>query len=324
MDLAALQEKINNYITVVSSWVRNVSALYFSGTPQNVTVDMIDDNGNLTTSTLPNVAQFRKTVWDDVGGALGQLEKSFYVDALNGNDLNSGTSAAPFKTLKKAVDSCPKTARALIRIIGDYTFTIDEGNVDYSYKIITIHIPQKFEVLAGVSGTDARYPKIATNGLGHLSFFLENLDDTTTTPAQIILRNTTGLVLASGYTGFIEIGVYFVGNTAVTINYYVKLVGQDVLLIEDGNLFNYIAGNSARSANLNFNISGYYTGNLRFVGGSGLLNIDTAGTASLLFKLNGQGIVDENDVALTWSDVVTGVVTDVNGVPRNITSNIVF
>jgi len=122
MDLNELQQKINNYITVVSSWVRNVGKLYFSGTPENVTVDMIDDNGNLTTSTLPNVAQFRKTVWDDVGGAIGQWNKTFYLDEVNGDDLNSGSELSPFKTIKKAVNSVPTGGTAAIRFLSDMTF----------------------------------------------------------------------------------------------------------------------------------------------------------------------------------------------------------
>jgi len=119
MDLAALQLKINNYITVVSSWVRNVGKLYFSGTPENVTVDMIDDNGNLTTSTLPNVAQFRKTVWDDVGGAIGQFSRTFYVDEVNGDDNNDGSSSNPFKTLSKATDSTSLGGTVNIYLMSD-------------------------------------------------------------------------------------------------------------------------------------------------------------------------------------------------------------
>lgn len=147
MDLAALQLKINNYITVVSSWVRNVGKLYFSGTPENVTVELIDDNGNLVTKTLPNVAQFRKTVWDDVGGALGQFNKTFYVDEINGDDSNAGASSSPFKTLKKATDSTPIGGTCNIILLSDltqnYSFSIEYKNVYVSMQNYNINFTVK-------------------------------------------------------------------------------------------------------------------------------------------------------------------------------------
>lgn len=138
MDLNALQQKINNYITVVSSWVRNVSKLYFSGTPENVTVDMIDDDGNLTTSTLPNVAQFRKTIWDDVGSAIGQFNKKFYVNSDNGDDSNAGSSSSPFKTIKKALDSVPVGGRGRIFLYYGKTYYIN-ANADVANKVIEFY-----------------------------------------------------------------------------------------------------------------------------------------------------------------------------------------
>ncbi|WP_294963820.1 hypothetical protein [Sulfurimonas sp.] len=57
MDLTALQTKINNYITVVSSWVRNIGAIYFDSVPADVTVQLIDEDGNVVDSTIPNRAK---------------------------------------------------------------------------------------------------------------------------------------------------------------------------------------------------------------------------------------------------------------------------
>jgi len=117
MDLNDLQQKINNYITVVSSWVRNVGKMYFSSTAEDVTVQMIDDNGNVVDTTLPNVAQFRKRVWDDVGGALGQFYRVFYVDEDIGDDNNDGLSPDnPFATIRKAISSIPYGGTARVKL----------------------------------------------------------------------------------------------------------------------------------------------------------------------------------------------------------------
>ncbi|ADV47022.1 hypothetical protein [Nitratifractor salsuginis] len=129
MNLVDLQQKIDNYVSVVSSWVRNVGKLYFSSTPENVDVKLIDDSGAVVTRTMPNVAQFRKRVWDDVGGALGQFDRTFYVDAANGSDDNDGSSGTPFQTIKKACDSVPVGGHGRIVLREKQTHYIAEGIV---------------------------------------------------------------------------------------------------------------------------------------------------------------------------------------------------
>ena len=75
MDLNDLQKKTNNHTAVVSSWLRNVGKIYFSDVAEDVTVDMLDDDGNVVQASLPNVAKYRKTIWNDAGAAEGRLKK---------------------------------------------------------------------------------------------------------------------------------------------------------------------------------------------------------------------------------------------------------
>lgn len=114
MNLVDLQQKIDNYVRVVGSWVRNVGKIYFSPTPENVEVEIINDSGAIVTKTMPNVAMFRKQVWDDVGDAMGQMSQTFYVDASAGDDSNSGRENAPFKTIKKAIQSGPTGGTVMV------------------------------------------------------------------------------------------------------------------------------------------------------------------------------------------------------------------
>ncbi len=107
VNLADLSQKISNFIAVQSDRLRKTGDLYYTNTPRNVEVKDLDEEGNIVTNTLPNVAQFRNDVWGAVDNALGQFNKMFYVDATNGDDLNDGSNANKFKTLKKAIDSIP-------------------------------------------------------------------------------------------------------------------------------------------------------------------------------------------------------------------------
>ena len=69
MDLNALQQKINNYITVVSSWVRNVGKLYFSSTPENVEQlkkDLLNYTHDKNFKKCRNMGEILEVVFDFV------------------------------------------------------------------------------------------------------------------------------------------------------------------------------------------------------------------------------------------------------------------
>jgi hypothetical protein len=102
----------------------------FDSIPKDVQVQVKDSNGNITTKTVANRGKFKKQLWDDVGGALGQFSKIFYVDAVNGDDNNNGSSAHPFKTLQKAVNSVPTGGYGNIVLNSD----VDLDFIGYIYN----------------------------------------------------------------------------------------------------------------------------------------------------------------------------------------------
>ena len=80
LDLDSLQTKINNYITVVSSWTREIGDLHFSSEAKDVTVSILDENGNVVESSIPNRA---KVISDtnklyDVKKPLSRYNKSLF------------------------------------------------------------------------------------------------------------------------------------------------------------------------------------------------------------------------------------------------------
>jgi len=135
LNLTDLQQKINNYVTVVADWVRNVGTLYYSGTPASVDVKLLDNNGRVVTRSMPNVAKFRRQVWDDVGAAVGQFNLTLYVDPAGGDDTATGTEADPYRTVAAAILRVPISGSARIVLLGDATL---EGPLDMRGRVIVI------------------------------------------------------------------------------------------------------------------------------------------------------------------------------------------
>ena len=316
MDLNALQLKIDNYITVVSSWVRNVGKLYFSGTPENVTVELIDDNGNLVTKTLPNVAQFRKRVWDDVGGALGQFNRTFYVDNVNGDDTNDGSKANPLKTIKKAVDSIPIGGAVYIHLLKDNNLI--DNDINAINKSIFIY---------GSNVPDSSNPTIKND------CFLDNFENA-----------THGFILTNCYLEFYATTIQTANfvDSSKNENYYSGIIKRTntasknkVILRESSVLAgdtDFIRLSNRQDINLQVyyvdtvhnTISNHRTFSCNGPNRDGKLVNNECGTMILNTSSVYLGTKNDGSTSLSWGDLVTGIVKDGNGVPRNILSDIIF
>lgn len=56
---------------------------------------------------------------------ISALTATYTVDAINGDDVNPGTDALPFKTLKPAVENTPRGARLSIKLVSNITVVED-------------------------------------------------------------------------------------------------------------------------------------------------------------------------------------------------------
>jgi hypothetical protein len=241
----------------------------FDSTPKDVQVQLKDSNGNIVTKTVANRGKFKQQLWDDVGGALGQFNKTFYVDADNGDDNNDGSSATPFQTIEKALKS----------------------------------------IL--VKGT------IVLNSDVHLT-------------SAVMLPFVSILINLNGYS-------FYVNNDSKSQLYSISLsLGGFITLNNNGKLVLPSAQSDTTSINNhpNFIISGY--------GGStshglmlaysvevvvndthyGLLEINNA-TGFFSADSNSK-ITDNTGSGITWADLISGIIKDSNGVPRNVLSNIIL
>jgi len=132
IDITEIAQKVLDNNKNAANVFRKMYDLHFNPSPIDVPFEYIDENGNKVTTTIKNVARFRRKVWDDVGGALGQFSRTFYVDAVNGDDNNEGTADAPFKTIKKAVYATPISGACDILLIGDYVLKASENRTNVS------------------------------------------------------------------------------------------------------------------------------------------------------------------------------------------------
>jgi len=112
----------------------------FDSTPATVSIDVKDDLGNITTKSVENRGLFKQQLWDDVGAAVGQFNKTVYVDAINGDDLNSGSSTSPLKTLSKSFSSIPISGAGTIVFLSDIDIANETANSLFSDRSISISL----------------------------------------------------------------------------------------------------------------------------------------------------------------------------------------
>ena len=76
-----------------------------------------------------------------VSAALGalSLERVYHVDTVLGSDTNAGTSVAPFKTLKKAIDTVPIGGVGTLKLVPGQVHVIPYGqNINMFKKHVTV------------------------------------------------------------------------------------------------------------------------------------------------------------------------------------------
>ena len=315
IDITEIAQKVLDNNTNAASVFRKMYDLHYNPNPLDVPFEYIDENGNKVTTTIKNQAGFRKKVWDDVGAALGQFNRTFYVDAENGDDNNSGASDSPFKTIKKAVDSVP------VGGVGYIYLKTDNNIIDTDIDLIN-----KTIIIDGINiDSSSNTPAIkntcytddygnATHGFIMLNSYLEFANLTIQTADYVDNDKNE-----SYYAGLIK-RRNTQSKNKVILNQASVLIGDtDFIRLSDRQDINlqvyyFDSKHSVTDKSIDCvgaNTDGYLVNN---EGGTMILS-----TSSIALGTKNDGSTD-----LTWSDLVSGIVKDSNGVPRNIISNIIF
>ena len=319
--LIELQNQLQNLYTQLNAIQQKMYDMYYSTTPTDIQIPQINPDGTITNVTVPNHAKIKQMIWDDVGGALGQFNKTVFVDSVNGDDTNPGTIDAPFKTVQKAVDSIPTGGRGVINIIGDYyhnTSAIIVYNKDITFILKGTLTIDYYTRLIGTT-TYYEYSFISANN-SSIKFYL-NSDYN----SKIVINDVPDGVSITPYSGAFKVseqvhyGNFFIQLTIKEDNYNPIIVGNNTVL------FTISEWSSERPCSFNFSISGNYSGTNRSIvlkQNSKIANLRH--TPSNIYINYTGGFVDENGNSVDPANYIDGIVKDSNGIPRNVISNIVF
>ena len=272
------------------NWANAAADLYDS-TPKDVEITQKDETGALFTKTIANRGKFKQQLWDDVGAALGQFNRTFYIDAVNGDDNNDGSSANPFKTFDKFLS---------IKIPGAaYIIYIKEGQV-FEHTVYRNLLSNSVYIGRWGNTSDVSNPKIifknddiqGTHRIGcfnsRLVFYRVDIES-----------ESNSNVVSNPAKGCFNLDFSSLGFIICNIN--LSSDGASFLAISDG----YYSAFSA--------VSFYYS------------NITTGSGYVYRLKDNAAGSLKQAGTSIDDSTKwVSGIIKDANGVPRNILSNIVF
>ncbi len=295
IDITEISQKVLDNNANAANVFRKQYDLHYNPIPLDVEIPWIDENGNTITTKIPNVASFRKKVWDDVGAALGQFNRTFYVDAENGDDNNTGvTIDQPFATLAKAIATTPLGGRAVVYILNDITHNT---YVDLTHKYIYVRShPDNEDATLTLDVTSAGGQSIFFNGYGTL---ILGVDITAQNTFDTNLRT-----ISNTGPGFI----YIARNYAKTANAGTTV--RSTVDIKENTRFTYLSGRlKIRDTDITIADS------------SGLFYVSQPSAFDCaLTNINGEEVTADN-----LSNFVSGIIKDADsGNPVNLISNINF
>jgi len=316
IDFQQLYNQLLNTYNSFKDITTKLKDIFINPTPQDVPVKIIDENGNPTTVNIPNLSKWKQYVWND---ALSAMYRTVYVDQVNGDDNNPGTSDKPFKTISKAISTVPTGGYVRIELIGDYEL---ESLISvYNKHVLLIvkgilkskYIPwtccgNEFSALTGfdLTGNFASLDVNFSNTNAKWIIEEKNIDKPLIPPYKGAISFSEGLALGS-------------------VNFYVYSGSENAIEVKSAALFN-ISEWSYRRPNVSITLCIRGGTNIVVYKGNNAALIDLMNsTAQLNLALDpGCSIKDENGNTLDWKDVTHGIIRDSNGVPRNVTSNIIF
>jgi len=238
------------------------------------------------------------------------MSRTFYVDQVNGDDSNDGSESAPFKTIQKAINSVPVGGRVDVYIIGNYTLN---EHVGISNKVVVIHVSDDSFLKTTwyqIGSYNSLYG-FRLQGLSAIEFWMKSgakiiLDDEgfdTSLPQSsycyLIQKNSSVL-------GFVRVTNVGGGTKPV-----IELSGSD----SSPAFMSHGSGHTSEALVLHlYSVNIVKSGNALLSGGQGVF----------FLRVDSVDIYDGSGNELGWTDVISGIVRDANGVPRNVLSNTVL
>ncbi len=314
LNLAEIQQKLDRLIQNMSEQNRRAYQIFYDPNPQDVTLPRLDENGNLVNVTIPNRAKIKAQMWDDVNAAVGLWKRFLYVD-INGDDNNPGTQDAPFKTIDKAISAIPTggSGRIYLRSGQEHklsgTVTIENKHVDITcepgidptnYPTLTAD-PE----IVDINGTNFNFlPGFIVAGTLRINQCKINVPAVQNNSIDLAPRKRALIVPAYNNPWY--------GAPTISVNYCKINLNKGFRLID---FYNWGGRSDLASIQL--------YGNTIVINDTSTPLIDFCYGIAGFFQ-SSNTLTDQSGNSLAWSDVVSGILKDSNGIPRNIVSNIIF
>jgi len=295
--------------------LKKIRDIYY-GAPQDVTLQWEDpDTGNIENLSIPSYSKLRDRFMSDVNSA---MYKTVFVDAENGSDeTGDGSQGAPFKTLRKAIDSIPSGGAADIYLNGHYIMT---DSISIRNKSVKLYVYGTLEV-KNYSQVSHYHAGFILDSNASLSIkILKYPGDNRNLDRKLIINpeNDVGgveafIVIESGSTFTLEMLLDYDQSGKIPV----EIRNGNLIQLNPWNANTALAkiGIIQYAYNKSFSIKMH--SNTNFI-------INNGGVFELEYIGNLRKFIDENGNEIDLKTKISGVVKDSNGVPRNIISNIVL
>ena len=295
MNLTELQQKVDRLIQNIAEQNRRAYQIFYDPNPQDVILPQLDENGNLVNVTIPNRAKIKAEIDNFINDAKQKIETGFdvvcFIDPQNGSDDNDGSITAPFRSFKK-IDA-PYGAKILIHLFGDIEI---DSDIYLNGRDIEVIAP-----------TEVNITFLSKSYAGYESFYWLQA-------RKVRFNGNVNLIADSNPA---------TDNDSDT---YAYLIDCDEFEFTSGK----IDLGSKRNVRL---LRSYWTtsGLLKTVFKNTILHfdldlnqkiirLDTYRPINLIFSASSLTLPQDYTVA----DMLSGIIKDTNGIPRNILSNIIF
>lgn len=246
------------------------------------------------------------------------MNRTFYVDAVNGNDNNDGSQNAPFKTLQKAFDSIPFGGRGVIVLLSD--IVLNEDAITGENKFIVLNLNNhKISTSVYISNSYyAIYSVIICSGTV-LHILLRDYDvfETPSIPTDIPISPKRALL--SFHQLCVNAGIVFYISSRSGTSW--AEIRDNTRLVSVWHWTNCRPSGNFITLFPHYNrILNLYGSNSYYVDFQGAVG----GIYSEIYNNDFTGYIRRNGVDISVKDAIAGIIRDVNGVPRNVISNIIL
>ena len=246
------------------------------------------------------------------------MQRTYYVDQINGDDVNDGSSGSPFRTLQKAIDSVPDSGSAHIYLKNDYTLEYTERVfIGYNKEIHLVISPYILTTSYGTSPSNSNYSR-----KGYFTITNAFLEVHIGNGQIIVPENNTGKTIDPPSYGFFQVLYNTKGTIAIKIT---STAGGNWCEIHEGALIGCDNWSAAKAV-INVMVYPHYNRALALFGSNSFFIHGSGSLINLFADINnndGTGYITRDGNNISVADSLAGIIRDTNGIPRNIKSNVI-